>query len=49
MDEYICYMTSVLHQNPGTCRVISFSTVVTVLVIGCVLLSEVTSSVIVIS
>lgn len=49
MDEYICYVTSVPHQNPSTCRVSSFSTVVMVLFIGCVLLSEVTSSVILIS
>lgn len=48
MDGYVCYPTSVLHQSPSTCRVISSSAIVMVLVIDCVLLSEVTSSVLLI-
>lgn len=48
-DGHICYMTSVLHQNCSTCGVISSSAVCMDLVIGCILLSEVTSSVTLIS
>lgn len=49
MDGSICYVTSGFHQKRSTCRAVSFATVVMVVVIGCVVLSEVTSSVILIS